>query len=118
VGPKLFKEAHGRGGRGGWQDPMYQKPGMSRRCKDRFIIQMSRWWTRDFFAWSVALVWVAGWGKMEDEEMEAWPGLFNLGVCNGQSTRNKDKINNWNQWLPSWPLSWCLCWCLWECIWV
>lgn len=90
VWPKLFKEAHGRA-------PMYQKLGMSGRCEDHFIIQMSRCGLETSLldqCVSVVLVWAAGWGKMEDEEMEAWPGLFNLGVCNGQSTLSKEEINH------------------------
>lgn len=32
---------------------------------------------------------------MEDEETEVWPGLFNLGVYNGESTQSKGEITHY-----------------------
>ncbi len=84
-------------------------------------IQTRRWWDSDIFAWSVHLCCIGlgsslrmGWGMMEDEEMEVWPGLFNLGVYNGQSTQSKEEITHYIECgFPAGLFLWQSCWCWW-----
>lgn len=106
---------------GCWGPQMNQKPGVSERYKDHFIIQTRRWWDSDIFAWSVRLCCIGlgsslrmGWGMMEDEEMEVWPGLFNLGFYNGQSTQSKEEITHYVECgFPAGLFLWQSCWCWW-----